>query len=80
MRCPLCRALDHEEGSPLASPDPETEARLFQASWMAIEALDGEAAYLRGVRADGWERQAEEAEAQAALLRAFARAHSSDPA
>ena len=88
MRCPLCSGPVLDEGPTqlraighsveFADTGRSMDARLAEALWMAIEALDSEAEVLRMVNAsDDAPGMAAEAERQAQLLRDFAKRHAS---
>ena len=82
MRCPLCNGPVHRSDGQFEcevghKADDETmrdftDTQLAEALWMAIEALDAEASVRRALGTDGF---ADKAEAQAQLLRDFARLH-----
>jgi hypothetical protein len=86
LHCPLCNGPLHTEESGLVctighrveieDAIRHTNARLAEAMWMAIEALDSEAMTLRLLSTEpDAERMADDAEQQAQLLRAFSRRH-----
>lgn len=85
MICPLCGGPVHAAGGEFecevghrvdaARLSASSELRLAEALWMAIQALDNEADVLRAVGGTEGARFAEDAERQAADLRAFARDH-----
>jgi hypothetical protein len=65
MRCPLCSGQ---------LQDDQSQPHLSEALWMAIEALETEADMLR-LTGDGDGALADDASAQAELLRQFVRQH-----
>ncbi len=85
MRCPLCSGpvreadgrLACEVGHEVAEDDlrESTDARLAEALWMAIEALDSEAQVLGLLGRGSDNRFADDAASQAAMLPDFARRH-----
>jgi hypothetical protein len=85
MRCPLCGGPVQSDGDRFACELGHevgpgelrrfTDHQLAEALWMAVQALDNEAAVLRVLDDADGRRFADEAEAQAALLREFAHHH-----
>ena len=85
MRCPLCSGPLRPDGDDFVCevghkvhPDSvaqDSERRLAEALWMAVQALNNEADLLRRLGDDRGGQVADEADGQARVLREFAHKH-----